>query len=75
MQGLQGRLNRLISRCSFQLKGTGWYVTDYKSPAASAKGNGAKQAEKHEEKAPEKAEAKPETKSETAKSETTGGAA
>lgn len=70
-----GRLNRLISRCSFQLKGTGWYVTDYKSPAASAQGNGAKQAEKHEEKAPEKAGAKPETKSETVKSETTGGAA
>ena len=70
-----GRLNRLISRCSFQLKGTGWYVTDYKSPAASAKGNGAKQADTHEEKAPEKAETKPETKSETAKSETTGGAA
>ncbi len=72
----EGRLNRLISRCSFQLKGTGWYVTDYKSPVSSAKGNGAKQADKHEGKAEEKAEAKPpETKSETAKSETTGGAA
>jgi len=25
-----GRLSRLISNCSFQLKGSGWYVTDYK---------------------------------------------
>mgnify|MGYP003864483407 CR=1 FL=1 len=24
-----GRLHRLISNCSFQLKGSGWYVTDY----------------------------------------------
>jgi putative FmdB family regulatory protein len=28
---------RLISRSSFQLKGSGWYVTDYKSPAAGAR--------------------------------------
>jgi len=25
-----GRISRIISNCSFQLKGTGWYVTDYK---------------------------------------------
>ncbi len=25
-----GRVTRLISNCSFHLKGTGWYVTDYK---------------------------------------------
>jgi predicted nucleic acid-binding Zn ribbon protein len=25
-----GRVSRLISNCSFQLKGSGWYVTDYK---------------------------------------------
>jgi len=24
-----GRLAKLISNCSFQLKGSGWYVTDY----------------------------------------------
>ncbi len=24
-----GRLTKLISKTSFQLKGTGWYVTDY----------------------------------------------
>ncbi len=71
----KGRLNRLISLCSFQLKGTGWYVTDYKSPNSSARGNGAKQADHHEGKAEVKAETKPEKKAETAKSEATGGAA
>ena len=25
----KGRIRKLISNCSFQLKGTGWYVTDY----------------------------------------------
>jgi putative FmdB family regulatory protein len=25
-----GKLTRMISNCSFHLKGTGWYVTDYK---------------------------------------------
>ena len=25
-----GKVNKIISQNSFQLKGTGWYVTDYK---------------------------------------------
>lgn len=24
-----GKLQKLVSECSFQLKGSGWYVTDY----------------------------------------------
>jgi len=28
----KGNLTKLISNCSFQLKGTGWYATDYKKP-------------------------------------------
>ena len=32
----KGRLHKLISNCSFQLKGTGWYATDYKKPVDSA---------------------------------------
>ena len=37
-----GKLHKLVSQSSFQLKGTGWYVTDYadrskKSSAASDK--------------------------------------
>ena len=27
----KGRMRKLISQSSFHLKGTGWYVTDYKS--------------------------------------------
>jgi len=29
--GCGGSLEKLISRSSFQLKGSGWYVTDYKT--------------------------------------------
>ncbi len=46
----KGKVKKLISHTSFQLKGTGWYITDYarkdklskeeKAPAAKAKGNG-----------------------------------
>jgi len=25
-----GKVSKIISNCSFQLKGTGWYVSDYK---------------------------------------------
>ena len=39
-----GHVHKLISRTSFILKGTGWYVTDYASPerkkAAEAKSDG-----------------------------------
>lgn len=51
--GCKGKVKKLISSTSFQLKGTGWYVTDYprkektpkeekkeKAPAAEAKGDG-----------------------------------
>jgi putative FmdB family regulatory protein len=40
-----GKLHRLISKNSFHLKGTGWYVTDYanrsKKTASGASGNDA----------------------------------
>ncbi len=29
--GCGGNLDKLVSRSSFQLKGSGWYVTDYKT--------------------------------------------
>ncbi|HYB20784.1 MAG TPA: FmdB family zinc ribbon protein [Thermodesulfobacteriota bacterium] len=32
-----GKITRLISNCSFHLKGTGWYVTDYKKGDTGAK--------------------------------------
>jgi putative FmdB family regulatory protein len=73
----KGRLNRLISMCSFQLKGTGWYVTDYKSSGSNTGGNGGAKHDKKDESTTEKTEVKTETKTEvkteTTKSETTGG--
>ena len=73
----KGRVNRLISMCSFQLKGTGWYVTDYKSSGSSSgKGNGSSAEKKEaasESDSGTKTETKAETKSEpvAAKSEAT----
>jgi len=56
-----GRITRLISNCSFHLKGTGWYVTDYK------KGDGGRREKSSEAKKSEvpKGESTTETKSET----------
>jgi putative FmdB family regulatory protein len=65
----KGRLNRLISMCSFQLKGTGWYVTDYKSSGSSAGKSNGSSSEKKESTSENKSETKTETKAET-KSET-----
>jgi len=33
----KGKMRKLISQSSFHLKGTGWYVTDYKSSKGSDK--------------------------------------
>jgi putative FmdB family regulatory protein len=52
----KGKVKRLISNTSFQLKGTGWYVTDY---ARKDKGTGAEKNSK----APANGETKSETKS------------
>ena len=75
----KGKVKKLISNTSFQLKGTGWYVTDYarkdkapkekkeeKAPAAEAKGDGKAGASDAGEKA--SAEKKP---AKTAASEST----
>jgi len=37
-----GNLERLISMSAFQLKGSGWYATDYKSSSSSAKSESSK---------------------------------
>ncbi len=39
--GCGGKLTKLISRSAFQLKGTGWYVTDY---GTRSKGEGSESA-------------------------------
>jgi len=56
-----GRITRLISNCSFHLKGTGWYVTDYKKGDTGWKDKGS-EAKKGD---PPKSENTTETKSET----------
>jgi putative FmdB family regulatory protein len=55
----KGKLRRLISLTSFQLKGTGWYATDYKDKKEHKR----KPAAKGEKKADKKTEKKTEEKS------------
>src|SRR5574341_865137 len=73
----KGRVKKLISNTSFQLKGTGWYITDYarkdkapkeKSPKAEAKGDGkaASSADGAEKSSAEKTPAKSATSESTA---------
>lgn len=63
----KGKVKKLISNTSFQLKGTGWYITDYarkdKTASSEKTGNGGKSA------AETKTETKSETKSDAAKTE------
>jgi putative FmdB family regulatory protein len=64
-----GSLSKLISSCSFHLKGSGWYVTDYSGNRSGATpspaGEGAKASEGSES-APKATEAKAAEKIETA---------
>jgi putative FmdB family regulatory protein len=71
----EGPVKRLISQCSFQLKGSGWYVTDYKRGGATSSGNGGNGNGAKEEKTETKTEsATSETpKAETPKAEAPGG--
>lgn len=72
----KGRLTKLISNCAFHLKGTGWYVTDYKKPIDSGGSgkNGSRHVEKTESAPEPVTETKTEAKSETASTSSTGGA-
>jgi putative FmdB family regulatory protein len=64
-QGCGGSLTKLISTASFQLKGTGWYVTDY---ARKGKGGDSESSsESSKESSKEKKESAP--KSETSSKE------
>jgi putative FmdB family regulatory protein len=40
-----GKVTKLISNCSFQLKGTGWYITDYGRKDGSATAGNKKKGE------------------------------
>lgn len=59
-------LTKLLSAAGFQLKGSGWYATDFKGTAKKPEAKGdAKPESKTESKPDSKPEAKPETKSES----------
>jgi putative FmdB family regulatory protein len=61
----KGRVKKLISNTSFQLKGTGWYITDYarKGQNGDAKGQDSGKS----------SESKSETKTDTKKSDSGSG--
>jgi len=69
----KGKVKKLISNTSFQLKGTGWYITDYarkgKDGGAVKGENGSKSLSqsKTESKTEPKTESKTEAKTESAK--------
>ena len=64
------KVRRLISNTSFQLKGSGWYVTDYPRGGAKRDGDTAAKSETKSEAKAEKSEGKAE-KSESAKPSST----
>ena len=74
----RSKVKKLISNTSFQLKGTGWYVTDYARKGqngeskneSGAKSSSSSADSKSDSKSESKSETKTETKSETKKSET-----
>ena len=70
------RVRRLISNTSFQLKGSGWYVTDYARGGKKGSGDGASDGGgKADAKSDTKTESKAESKAEpkTKKSDPKGG--
>jgi putative FmdB family regulatory protein len=63
----KGKVKKLISNTSFQLKGTGWYITDY-----ARKGqNGDSKGRDGEKSSDSKSDTKSETKADSKKSEST----
>ncbi len=57
-----GKVKKLVSNCSFQLKGTGWYVTDYANKSKHTEGKKEEKKEKKEKKKDQKASDKAESK-------------
>ena len=59
-------LQKLLSAAGFQLKGSGWYATDFKGSTPAEKKSEAKGEAKTEAKTDAKTEAKPEAKPKSA---------
>ena len=51
-----GKLHKLVSRSSFHLKGTGWYVTDYANRSKDSSAAPGNKTEKTDAAKPEKTE-------------------
>lgn len=71
-EGCGGEVEKLISHSAFQLKGSGWYQTDYAKGASTAapaksegKADGAAEAKASDSKKETASESKSETKTET----------
>jgi putative FmdB family regulatory protein len=66
----KGKMEKIFSRTSFQLKGSGWYASDYGKPSASgaveSKPESSKSESKSEKKTASKSEKKAESKPEKA---------
>ena len=70
----KGKMEKMVSRTSFQLKGSGWYVTDYAKKSTASKSESkseAKAESKTDTKADTKSESKTESKSEKSSSKKT----
>lgn len=71
----QGHLSKLISQTSFQLKGSGWYITDYARKSSSDSTTKESKTDAKPADAPKAESAKVESqKTETHKTETSAGA-
>jgi len=74
----KGRVRKLISNTSFQLKGSGWYVTDYagkdgkKKGAEEGKSDSTAASSKESKDTSSKTETKPDSKSDSKKTEAKG---
>ena len=67
-QGCGGSLTKLISASAFQLKGTGWYVTDYVRKGKSGESESSKDSSKEKtESAPKADTASKESSKESSK--------
>ena len=60
-QGCGGTLTKLISASAFQLKGTGWYVTDYARKGKSGESEASSESSKESKESKEKKESAPKT--------------
>ena len=63
----KGKVSKIISNCTFHLKGTGWYVTDYKKGDSGWKDKSKKSDDSKSDTTPSKTETKTEAKTDAKK--------